>query len=262
MSERRGAGPGAADLAPLKSGPGPMKRLWRRIRKPMAESRFVKNAVASLLANALRVVYWTNPARKGSADVEKLAAELSPGIVALWHGQHLMVPFVAPSKPPFVVMVSRSADAELNALVIEKLGIATVRGSGGRPGVAAMDKGGAKALIALKRALDAGTNVGMIADIPHGTPREAGIGIVLLAKLSGKPIGPVAVATSRRKVLERSWDKTTINLPFGHRAVVLGELVHVPADADEAVLETKRRELTDKLNAATARAYQLADGLA
>ena len=112
-------------------------------------------------------------------------------------------------------MVSRSADAEMNALVIEKIGFEAVRGSGGRDSTKHLEKGGARALIALKKALDGGKNVAMIADIPHGTPREAGLGIVTLARLSGRPILPIALATSRRKVIEKSWDKTTINLPFG-----------------------------------------------
>ena len=51
-------------------------------------------------------------------------------------------------------MVSRSADAELNALVFEKLGFEAVRGSGGRDTASHLDKGGARALIALKRSLD------------------------------------------------------------------------------------------------------------
>jgi hypothetical protein len=55
----------------------------------------------------------------------------------------------------------------------------------------------------------------MIADISKGESRQAGEGIVRLAKISGRPIVPVALATSRRNVLERTWDKTTINLPFG-----------------------------------------------
>jgi lysophospholipid acyltransferase (LPLAT)-like uncharacterized protein len=157
-------------------------------------------------------------------------------------------------------MVSRSADAELQALMIEKFGIEAVRGSGGRENARHLDKGGAKALIALKKSLVAGKNVAMIADIPHGTPRDAGLGIVLLARLSGRPILPAAITTSRRKVLEKSWDKTTINLPFGRSAVVVGTPVFVPADADEAEMERKRQELTDSLNAATAEAYRLVDG--
>ncbi len=92
----------------------------------------------------------------------------------------------------------------------------------------------------------------MIADIPHGTPRDAGLGIVLLARLSGRPILPTAITTSRRKVLERSWDKTTINLPFGRSSIVIGMPVFVPANADAAEMERKRQEVTASLNAATA----------
>jgi len=107
--------------------------------------------------------------------------------------------------------------------------------------------------------LDGGTSVVMIADIPHGTPREAGLGVVTLAKLSGRPIVPIAVATSRRKVLESTWDKTTINLPFGRCALLLGEPISVPADADPEALETYRQIVTAKLNETTAEAYRLVD---
>ena len=79
---------------------------------------------------------------------------LEPGIIALWHGQHLLTPAYYPKGRPLVAMVSRSADAELNALMLEKFGIEAVRGSGGRDSTRHLDKGGAKALIALKKSLD------------------------------------------------------------------------------------------------------------
>ncbi|RUY60178.1 hypothetical protein EN980_35090, partial [Mesorhizobium sp. M7A.F.Ca.CA.001.13.1.1] len=115
------------------------------------------------------------------------------------------------------------------------------------------------ALIALKKSLAVGKNVAMIADIPHGTPRDAGLGIVLLARLSGRPLVPVAITTSRRKVLEKSWDKTTINLPFGRSSIVIGQPIFVAAGADDAEMERKRQEVTTALNAATAEAYRLVD---
>lgn len=238
-----------------------LKAFWKNIRKPLAKSRFVKGAIASLLAQFLRFIRLTSPLVKGSANFARGDYEhLEPGIVALWHGQHLLTPAFYPSARPLVAMVSRSADAELNALVIEKFGIEAVRGSGGRPNGRRLDKGGAKALIALKKSLVAGKNVAMIADIPHGTPRESGMGVVLLAKLSGRPIMPCAMATSRRKVMEESWDKTTISLPFGRSSIVVGTPVLVPSDADEAEMERKRQEVTAALNAATAEAYRLVDG--
>ncbi|MFC5386781.1 lysophospholipid acyltransferase family protein [Aquamicrobium segne] len=236
------------------------KQLWRRIRKPLAQSRFVKSVVASVLAQALRFIRLTNPLTKGSTAIAGGEyAHLEPGIIALWHGQHLMAPVFYPRGRPLVAMVSRSADAELNALVLEKFNIQTVRGSGGRENARHLDKGGAKALIALKKSLAADKNAAMIADIPHGTPRDAGLGIVLLARLSGRPILPTAIATSRHKVLEKSWDKTTINLPFGRSSIVVGEPVFVPQDADDAQMELKRQELTHSLNMATAQAYRLVD---
>ena len=240
---------------------GGTRTWWRRIREPLAQSGFVKSFIAGLFAWFVRLIRITSPLVKGSASVAGGAyAHLEPGIIALWHGQHLLTPAYYPKGRPLVAMVSRSADAELQALMIEKFGIEAVRGSGGRENARHLDKGGAKALIALKKSLVSGKNVAMIADIPHGTPRDAGLGIVLLARLSGRPILPAAIATSRRKVLERSWDKTTINLPFGRSAVILGTPVFVPADADEAEMERKRQELTDSLNAATVEAYRLVDG--
>jgi len=136
-----------------------------------------------------------------------------------------------------------------------------VRGSGGREGEHEAKKGGARALIQLKRAIGSGSDVVMIADIPHGVPRSAGLGIITLGRLTGRPIVPFAIATSKRKVLERSWDKTAINLPFGRLSAVVGEPVYVAADADESEMEQLRRQLTDALNNSTLRAYNLVDGI-
>ena len=234
-----------------------LRAAWRAVRGSLVRSRFAKRALASTLTTAFRFVAWTN---RIDFDPAAVHAAYSPTIIAIWHGQHLLLPFYYPRGKRLVNMVSRSADAEMNALVLEKLGFEAVRGSGGRDHRRHVDKGGAQALIALKRALDAGANVCMIADIPHGTPREAGLGIVTLAKLSGRTILPLALATSRRKVVEKSWDKTTINLPFGRASLAVGPLVTVPADADEALIEAKRRELTAALNQATVEAYRKVDG--
>jgi lysophospholipid acyltransferase (LPLAT)-like uncharacterized protein len=246
--------------APRDKRRGPLNRLWRRIRKPLAQSTMVKSALASVLANGLRFVKATNPMAKGSDSVELLVSEDFANIYALWHGQHILSPAFTPRGQRFPTMFSRSADAELNALAASRLGLEPIRGSGGREGEHSIEKGGARALIALKKALDRGRSVCMIADIPHGTPREAGMGIITLSRISGRPIVGIAFATSRRKVLEKTWDKTTINLPFGRCGFAATPPIQVPRDATESQLEEYRRQVTDAMNAATARAYDLADG--
>lgn len=232
-----------------------VKNIWRSIRGPLARSAAVKTTLAWLISAYLKFVHATNPRLEDSKDPCELERDYHPMIVTCWHGQHLMAPFLRPRGMPLVAMFSRSADAELNAEVAERLGLETVRGSGGRGSRSRVEKGGARALLALKNALKQGRSTAIIADIAHGKAREAGQGVILLGKLSGRPILPIGYAFSRRKVLEKSWDKTVIPLPFGRSVVVSCEPVVVPPDADDAVLEAKRVELTEKLNAVTADAY-------
>jgi lysophospholipid acyltransferase (LPLAT)-like uncharacterized protein len=76
----------------------------------------------------------------------------------------------------------------------------------------------------------------------------------MLARESGRPIMPFAMATSRFLRLN-NWDHTTINLPFGRGALVGIEEIFVPADADAVTMEALRAKLQATLNEATRRAY-------
>ena len=243
----------------VRRPPTRLKRVWIRIRQPIARSWLFKHALAGAIVAYLRLVKATNRKVTSVEDNDEFVSLNGPLIVALWHGQHLLSPVYWPRRHPAVAMLSRSADAELNAIAVNMLGIEAVRGSGGREEAHDPGKGGARALIGLKKALEQGKNALMIADIPHGQARQAGLGIVTLARLSGRPIVPVAITTSRRRVLESTWDKTVINLPFGRAAAVPGPLIYVPADADDAMMESKRRELTEALNAVTHNAQALVD---
>ena len=68
----------------------------------------------------------------------------------------------------------------------------------------------------------------------------------------------LAIASSRRIEL-KNWDRTAINLPFGRVAMVAGEPITVPPDADKAALETIRQQVERELNRVTARAYEIVD---
>lgn len=238
-----------------------VKALWKRFRVFITRSPLTTAILARLLHGWLKLVWNTNRLVPGSDDLAARIHGGLRGIGAAWHGQHLMFPCFMPGGRTGAVMVSRSADAELNAQVLELAGITAVRGSGGRANDHIhANRGGARALIALKKLLDEGKWVGMIADIPHGTPRDAGLGIVTLARISAMPIIPVAYHTSRAKVLDKTWDRTTINLPFGRAALVIGNPVHVPRSAGEEAMEEARRALTVELDRVTAKAKALVDG--
>ena len=236
-----------------------MKALWPKVRELLAGSAAPRHGLAWLIWGLMRLTTATNGFVRASHDIDGTIGADPNSIFALWHGQHLLAPALMPRWLKTAALVSRSRDAELNALVAQKFGIDTVRGSGGRSDQRALGKGGAKALIVLKKALESGSAVCMIADVPGGTPRSAGLGIITLAKISGRPIIPVAIASSRRRVLEKTRDKTTINLPFGHICVIFGKSVFVPGDADDLLMEDVRETLTRQMNEITDEAYSKAD---
>ncbi len=226
--------------------------LWRT----MARQRWFQVGLGSLAASYLRLVArTTRTIMEPDNGYARVDADW-PVILAIWHGQHFMGPFLRRPKDRAAVLVSRHRDGEINAIAAEKLGMETIRGSGDTGG--RFDrKGGVGAFQAMRNALRDNVTVVQTADVPK-IARVAGLGIVMLARASGRPIYPVAIATSRRYVLG-NWDRTTVNLPFGRRARGVGEPVRVPADADDDALEAYRKQVEDNLNAVTARAYALAD---
>ncbi|GGD99625.1 hypothetical protein GCM10011390_18050 [Aureimonas endophytica] len=232
------------------------KRLRLRLRRLIRHDRAMR-LLAFLVEQALTVIVATQSRLAPRTESDAALRRHGPVIVGCWHGQHLLAPFFRPKDMRFVALLSKNADAEVNARVVERLGVETVRGSGGRVPGKTLEKGGARALIALRRRMAEGASVFMIADVSKATPRQAGLGIVTLAKISGRPIMPCAATTSRRHVVRRSWDKTTIPLPFGRMAVVVGDPIFVPADADAALLEEKRREVTAAIEGANRRALEL-----
>jgi lysophospholipid acyltransferase (LPLAT)-like uncharacterized protein len=178
-----------------------------------------------------------------------------PVIITMWHGQHFMMPFVR-RHHRVKVLISRHRDGEINAVAAERLGIGTIRGSGDIN--RRFDrKGGVGAFKAMLAALQDGWTMALTADVPK-VSRKAGPGVVKLAQLSGRPIIPVAVATSRRIELD-NWDRSAINLPFSRGAMVFGDAIRVAADAEEAALEDVRHKVEAELTAATQRAYEIVD---
>jgi len=212
--------------------------------------------VATAGAWYLRLAWYTSRRIFEPLDIYETLE--TPAILAMWHGQHFMMPFVKRNEPRFraKVLISRHRDGEINARAAEKLGIGTIRGSGAH-NREFNRKGGTVAFIQMLDALKEGYNVAMTADVPK-VARVAGLGAIKLAQHSGRPIYPAAIASHRRIVLD-NWDRSAVNLPLSRMALVAGKPIHVAADADEAALEAARKSLEDELNRITARAYAMAD---
>lgn len=224
--------------------------------REIASSRAVQQTVGTVGAWYLRFVWATSTQVLEPADIYERVQ--TPAIIAMWHGQHFLMPFIkkANAEHRAKVLISRHRDGEVNAIAAEKLGIGTIRGSGAHNGEFHR-KGGVSAFTEMLDALKDGYNVAMTADVPK-ISRIAGMGVIKLAQHSQRPIYGVAIASSWRKELN-NWDRTAINLPFSRIALVASEAITVDANADAAMLEAKRLEVQNELNRLTRRAYEIAD---
>src|SRR5580698_1628046 len=222
--------------------------LWRRIGR----QRWARVTIGVLAAEYIRFVGKANSVIMEPADgYDRVELDL-PVMATFWHGQHMLATNVPKSHHRAKMLVSRHFDGDINAIAAKRLGIGTIRGSGNH-GSSFVHKNGVAAFQSMVDALAEGYSVALSADVPK-VARVVGSGIIKLAQISGRPIYPVAIATSRRIVLD-NWDRTTINLPFGRGAGVGPDPVRVASDADDAALENARLLLEERLNTATRRPY-------
>ncbi len=228
-----------------------MKKFFRNLLR----SSWVQQAVGFLAAEYLRLVWLTNRFSYEPANIYELVEPDLPAILVFWHGQHFMTPFIKTKDVHRAkVLISRHRDGEFNAIAAERLGVGTIRGSGDHGG-AFHRKGGVGAFREMMLTLEDNWSVATTADVPK-LARVVGLGVMMLARETGRPIMPFAMVTSRFIRL-KNWDSSTINLPFGRGAVVGIQTTWVPPDADAETMERLRLELETNLNEATRRAYAI-----
>ncbi|HEX8351429.1 MAG TPA: lysophospholipid acyltransferase family protein [Pyrinomonadaceae bacterium] len=156
-----------------------------------------------------------------------------PPVMAFWHDQIFLTTYYF-RRRRIVVMTSQSFDGEYIARFIRRFGYGAARGSSTR--------GGVGALVEMARLVRRGCPAGFTVDGPRGPRRVAKTGALLLAKKTGRPVLPFAVAAERCWRLP-SWDGLQIPAPFTRAVVRLAPPIHVPADAGDEALEAKRAEL-------------------
>ena len=167
-------------------------------------------------------------------------------ILALWHGR------ILPGLHYFrnrgvVVITSQNFDGEWIAKILHRFGFGTARGSTSR--------GGARALVQLRKDLASGKPAAFTVDGPRGPARVVQDGVLFLAGATGHPILPYHIEADRHWTL-RSWDRTQIPRPFADVALVIGPPIDV-SSSERVVLDAKRDELTRALRTLESRALTI-----
>jgi lysophospholipid acyltransferase (LPLAT)-like uncharacterized protein len=136
------------------------------------------------------------------------------------------------------VMTSQSFDGEYIARIISKFGFVPVRGSSTR--------GGRRAILGMKEALEKGHTVAFTIDGPRGPRYIAKPGPVLLAQITGAPICAFHIAVEKAWVL-KTWDALIIPKPFSRTLTRVSRQIYVPMGESEESTEKYYKEMQSAL---------------
>ncbi|HEX7969671.1 MAG TPA: lysophospholipid acyltransferase family protein [Stellaceae bacterium] len=214
--------------------------------KRLLRSDTVRHVLCWLIHLYIRLVYATSRWTVEGADIPRwLRAEGRPFILAFWHGRLLMIPMAWQRLAPMHMLISGHRDGRIIADAVRYFGVDSIAGSS--------NQGGTGALRAMMRYLKAGDCVGITPDGPNGPAMRATSGIIAAARIARAPIIPVTYATSRRRILG-TWDRFHLPFPWSRGVYVWGEPIIVPADLDDAEIETWRWRIEERMIAQTAEA--------
>ena len=120
------------------------------------------------LARFTRFVLKTSKVVMEPANGQSLVLEDYPPIVAVWHGQFMMVAALQPEGFEADAIVARHGDAEVIAEALLPFNVKLVRGAGSQGRKFKKERGGVSALRQAVRALNENRAVVITADVPPG----------------------------------------------------------------------------------------------
>lgn len=197
-----------------------------------------------ILGGYVHLGMWTSRVEYHPPDYRERSIAQNPAIYVVWHANMVAIGYAVPDHARVRVLVSPHPDGRMGAAAIATWGGKVIYGTGasfkqseGTRGVA-----GSREVL---RALEAGLSILMTADVPPVKGRKVSRGVIRLARVSGRPILPVAVASSRRSIFTKIWDQMQINHPFSRVAVVGGEPIRVDGSTSDAAAAAELKASLD-----------------
>jgi lysophospholipid acyltransferase (LPLAT)-like uncharacterized protein len=203
-------------------------------------------AASPLIAGLCATFRWKVD---GAQHWDEVIASGRQPILALWHGR-IFAGLHYFRRRGVVVITSQNFDGEWIARILHSFGFGTARGSTSR--------GATRALVQLRRELNAGRPAAFTVDGPRGPARVAQPGVLWLAGATGQPILPYHIEADRYWTA-RSWDRTQIPKPFSTVAIAIGEPLDVQ-DTEPASLDKARIKLEEELAVLEQRTLHMLEG--
>jgi len=165
-----------------------------------------------------------------------------PAIGAFWHGRLLMMPIVYKGRK-LDFLVSPHRDGQVVGRAFTRFGFRAILGSTTRKGFS-----GFKEMVKAQE-----SDIAIAPDGPRGPRHQVQIGVIELARLTGKAILPLSFSSSNKKIFD-TWDQFLFPFPFSKGVFIWGEPILVDQNGERAHLEEKRILLENRLKDLTEKA--------
>jgi lysophospholipid acyltransferase (LPLAT)-like uncharacterized protein len=153
-------------------------------------------------------------------------------IIPFWHDQLFLLVFGYPGKHA-KLLISSSKDGELLARTMKYFEQDTVRGSSSRGGRAAF-----KEMLDLCQEK---ADIVLTPDGPKGPRHVLKDGVVQLARMSGRPVMPMAFVCNRGHRF-KSWDRFLFPYPFAHGVYSFGKPLYFDKQEGTDVFRERLKE--------------------
>lgn len=211
-------------------------------------ARRVLYRIAAPLVVGLVRLWWGScriVAVHGSEHLDAVLKRAPSFLPVYWHQHHLFCAQfllgqqrVRPLRAGF--LISPSADGELGAMIMRRLGGHVIRGSSTRTGALAMKE----YFQALMREQ---VSPVLNPDGPRGPRFKCKPGAIMLAQLSGRALLPLSYAASRAWLIH--WDKFVLPWPGSRIAIAIGAPLVVPRTTEQDAMARWQLELERQLHA-------------
>lgn len=234
-----------------------VKAVSKLLLRKLSYSFFIQKFITILIYSYLLFVYKTsNKKFIGLEKIYKIIDHKKPIIFTFWHNRLMMMPFFAIKVKEqfknhhFMTLASKHGDGKFVGMVMEKFGLVSILGStkDGRKSSRGIDYSSMRKII---NGLKNGYSLGITPDGPRGPNQQINGELVNIARLTQSYIVGISYSSSNFKIIEKSWDKFKIPLPFSKLCFAVDE-IYFEIDrnfvATEETLGAKKNEINERLN--------------
>lgn len=233
-----------------------VKSFSKLMLRKFAYSFFAQKIIALIVYLYLQIVYKTS--KKKFIGFEKIydAIKNKEAIIfAFWHNRLIMIPFIARKTKrkfknhEFMTLASKHGDGRFVGSVMEKFGLISILGStkDGRKTSRGIDYGSMRKII---EGLKKGYSLGITPDGPRGPNQKVNGELVNIARLTKAKIIAISYSSSDFKIIQKSWDKFKIPLPFSKLCFVVDDF-YFEANRDsnnDENIALQKNIITERLN--------------